>query len=361
MTNKVIQYKSAHDDYAKWYSGNSNLVYRFRPNICGMYYVTGKDAYLCDKNNHYTPFSTIVGNAWWNTSANRNNKLFISPDCKIPRDLVRNSGYKVVMNKDNADYVVVPTPKDTQCSSYSFNVAFTLKDNEDAYFIRVNRHDGIETFTDEEIEIILERIKQEVADYGYEVDEFFYNNDLSKFKVYFVPKCEEYRDIFERKYKYQYALDTNVELVGATNMSIETLEIWSHMDSEQVLQKSVMNSDWQKYPCTLAVFLREERNAYCYRPTGQWAWLLNQIHYNIFENDIEYADVITTPEDWNMLQKWVMHKLDVSDSGGYVRWKDYDNLPWSYKKVITQRMYVKPVNITEEANFNNLISRAKDI
>lgn len=360
MIKRVIQYKDVHDSYATWYAGNSNLVYRFYPDQCGLYCVKGKDAYLDSKNSYYDPPTVICNNARFGTQAGLNQKLFVSSSSKIPRDLIRNSGYKIVMDKYKADYVVVPKTDKISCSQYSFNIAFKLTDG-DAYFVRVHRNDGVTTYYDSERDIIIDTIKNEVKNVGKEIEDIFYDSDLASFKVYFMPKCEEYREIYLDPKKYDYVLDDTVELQGATDISIETLEIWRRMDSEQVFQKSVLNSNWKQYPCTLAVFLTSEKDDFCYKPTGQWAWLLSQIHYSAFEHDITCAEMVTSPEDWNMLQKWIMHRLDVSDNGGYVRFEDFDKCPYDYKKLLSSRMYVRPVFVQDEATFKNLLAKAKDI
>ncbi len=364
---KVVHYKRAKCCVCKYDCMNLSLVFGMS-SLYDMMYTAGKDAYIAPGESYWqNPYRMIMSNAYYdvNASGAQNIKLFISSSSKLPRDLVRNTGYKIVRDIDKADYVVIPSVDHEESASYTENIGFLL-DNDELCFITINRTDNMDRFDDDDIQSILDTIKMRANAAGLEVKEFYYSPSLAPFNIQFIKKCEEYELIFNavaagESVKKLFVLDSRVGLVGSNNVSIETLEVWKHMNERSILEKSVINSDWQKYPCTVAVFLAQEKRSYCIGSIGQWRWLLNQIDYFEFENSNTIRKTVT-PDDWNMLQKWIMHSLGLTEKGGFIRIGNdrNDSVPYRYASLIMSRICVAPMNISNEESFKNLQARAKN-
>ena len=367
-------YRVAHYDFAKASSFHydcmhSRLVFSMS-SFYDMMYTKGKSAYIVPDGSYYkNPYRMIFMNATASVRANLpvERKLYISSGCKLPRDLVRNTGYKIVHDKDKADFVVIPRISNNQNEPYKYELGFVTDDRDKGlYLMNISRTDNLNEFDDSEIEPICDSIRDRLKNDGIEVKEFFYNPRLVPFTVQFLPKCEEYEEIFFdvsvcTRPTRNYVLDSRVEIVGSNGISIETLEIWSHMNDRQLLEKSILNSDWQKYPCTLAVFLNAEKRGSCCGASGQWRWLLNQIDYFAYETGLGngiYGRRNVTPEDWNMLQKWIMYRLGMTEKGGFLNTKSEDNrIPVQYIRLIMSRLCVAPMMISQGETFNNLTAR----
>jgi hypothetical protein len=356
MIPNVIHYVNASAAVYRYDVLHSNFLYygaKFNP----IAYTTGKDLYVSD-NDWNKPHRMIESNSWVHISANNAPKLFISSACKLPRDLVRNSGYQITRDKDKADFIIIPNCNAAKIATYKYNLAFKRDGSDDINLIVINRTDGGNKFSEDDVNIILNNVKDNEGDV-----EFFYRNNLEPFYCSFLPKCDEYVEIYENilsnKSTLKYVRDNMMQLTGSNTISIETLEVWSRIGDRQVLEKSVINSDWSKYPCTMAVFLAAEQSIYCNYASGQWKWLLNQIEYSKFDTYRSLDDRVITPEDWNMLQKWIMYKLGLPENGGYLN-LNISNIDPNYRPFIRTRVCCMPYKISEEMTFDNIAAAAQN-
>ena len=364
---KVVHYDKALSTYCTYDCMRASL--NFSPStLCQMSYTTGKDAYISpDEGYWHIPSRMLMANAYNRVTTNSlRSSLFISSSCKLPRDLVRNSGYKIVRDKDKADYVVIPAIKSPRTSQYEFNIGFIV--NGTLALISISRTDGHEKFDDSDIESIKEVIEKRYEKNGYKVDEFIHNDNLVPFSVQFLQKCEEYEELFytvaaNSRPAISYVLDTSVQLVGSNTISVETLEIWSRMNERDILEKSIINSDWQKYPCTMAVFMKTEKPGWTVNPGQQFRWLLKQIDYDEFQESNTFSNKIVTPEDWNMLQKWIMYRFGLSENGGFIpidKSNHMLSMDFRYHNLVMSRLCIAPMMISEPESFKNLQARSRN-
>lgn len=61
--------------------------------------------------------------------------LYVCSESKVPRALLRNSDYKITINRENADYVVVPDQSEEDIASREQNITLVTEDNNG--FIRI--------------------------------------------------------------------------------------------------------------------------------------------------------------------------------------------------------------------------------
>lgn len=364
---KVVHYDKALSTYCTYDCMHARLD--FSPSsLYPIAYTTGKDAYISpDEEYWHMPSRMLMAHAHCSVTINSlKNTLFISSSCKLPRDLVRNSGYKIVRDKDRADYVVIPRIKSQRASQYEFNIGFIVGGT--LALISISRTDGHDKFDDSDIKSIKEAIEKRYEYNGYKVDEFIHNDNLVPFSVQFLQKCEEYEELFYTvatgsRCATSYVLDANVQLVGSNTISVETLEIWRRMNERDILEKSIINSDWQKYPCTMAVFLKVERPGWCVCPGSQFRWLLKQIDYDEYAESNTFKNKTVAPEDWNMLQKWIMYRTGLSENGGFIALDKNNcniNLDYRYHGLIMSRLCIAPMMISEPETFKNLQARSRN-
>lgn len=281
-----------------------------------------------------------------------NEKLYVSSKSKISRDILRNSGYTIVMDPDKANHTIVPKLS-IKVEVYKTRIAVIEGSN--IYFFNVNKS-NYDDLDEQQLQNIIDALK----DYFKDKDIEIIHNDGKKFCVFFIPKIDEYEDMLLNRYpNRKYCIDTKVELKPEVNISVETLEIWSRMGDNKVLEKSILNSDWQKYPVTLCVFLSSLPSWYINR-FGQLSVVLESIDFQMYKDAKTLGDKIVEPEDWNMLQSWIMHKFGVDEKGGFTNTEKLNDISYNFRDLFRSKTAVAPLNIDTPETFKNLLACLKN-
>lgn len=282
--------------------------------------------------------------------------LFLSPKSLLPRDHVRNSGYKITIKMDNPDATVVVPPLKTIPSDRSASILASCKD---ALLLCDLEQDYI---TEDDNDVIDPDIMEKAIGLINDWCQVNYsaNADIiataSKFKEYktisFVPNVPEYKDILLDTYPgKQYTTDDDVPLVPNATVSVETLEIWKRLTNNNILETSILQSDATEYPLTMAMFLEQEHCCCKYGCSDKFKHFLTKIG---FEDHYGRERLVVTPKDWNMLQKWLMHNLNVDENGGYIPTESLGALDRDYQPFVRRRYVVAPMYINAPAVVSDL-------
>lgn len=273
--------------------------------------------------------------------------LYVEPKARIFRDLLRNSGYKITRSPEKADAVIIPEPDPSDFCSHDYKLLAYDYENNRLFMCTVNRSPrASEDVSEEDIALLLKKMR---CLFGEDL-EFFYCSGLKcSFRMTLVPPIESYLDILEDKYPDRiYTSDEYVRFTPTSEINIETLEVWSRITEDDILEKCIAGCDWHKYPYTLHVFLNAEHTYDLRRVTSKSVNMALEFIHSSTERAIE-------PEDWNMLQQWVMHKLGLdSCEKAWIDMDKYQSLDMNYRSVLRTKVAASPVLIDRPDMCNNI-------
>ena len=352
----IVHYHKAYDLYV-YFDSRTQEVFRMTGPVPLGRHTFGRIAVI-QRLNESNPYYTISYAApYYNIPAPMHDQtLFVSSESKIPRDLIRNSGYKITRDINNADYVIIPKP---ECTTGSQANLFFLTQDEDFYQVFIYDKAVNERRTNysfDELEIIKTAIGLKYGNgtfYAYATPQL----------CYFIRNVKEYEDILKRQTSGRcHVLDTNLKLNPSTNISPENLHIMSKMDDEKAVLKLLMSSDFTRYPLTLCNFLFNDLDVdYGYGYGDQANWFMKTIGYDEFyaSGGERYLKMVT-PEDLKMLQDFILYKLNLTGPGLVTEDTFKDDKMNGYRQLIGYRVAIKPYKIDEPVDFQTLNSLIKN-
>lgn len=291
--------------------------------------------------------------------------LYVCSESKVPRALLRNSDYKITINRENADYVVIPEQTPDEIGVRESNITFIVKsgDKMHIYYFLLEFSWGkdINSVNAQMIEQIKTAIQNRIVLEENESAEFYYIGNLVKNKIFFVRKCQELEEILTGeindfglgKNKYQIVLDTKLKIDPTNEISAEMLQIWSKMDDKTMLAKHIINSNWQKYPCTISAFIRDKSLEYW--GGEQMKYVTKSIDYNHYRTyDSFRPNQEIEPEDWNLLQDYLMAKVGLGPEGGFEK----ERMDGIFHSVFYAACF-KPCRISEPTLYQEIEARLK--
>jgi hypothetical protein len=95
--------------------------------------------------------------------------------------------------------------------------------------------------------------------------------------------------------------------------------LWERRTDYNLLTKTICASDWKDYPVTLCYLIAKHQSGLAFFVDDKMKFVLDQIGYSkrkSFKDMI--AGRVIEPKDWNMLQSYLLDKLGVPDSGGFI-------------------------------------------
>lgn len=306
-------------------------------------------ACILSKNNQ-TPTEAVNGHVYLFCPKGNAHRVYLEPKARITRDLMRNSGYNITIDRNTADFIVIPPLESHQVDRWNGNVVVYCPVKQALYILDIRDTDHV--WTDEDREKLSEKLKRYFSPNGEEINIYQKSIDFDRFPIYWVPPTESYLDILEGSTK-PYVLDTDVETDPLYEINIETLELWSHITDMGILEKCIIGCDWQKYPFTLHMFLEGESNtSRLYRQTNRnLKMVLEEIQHGYYLPNTKEVQ----PEDWNMSQMWLMHRLGIDDSkGGFVDEGRVEGLDSYYREFLRKRLLVAPMLISAPMALDNL-------
>lgn len=328
--------------------------------------VSGENAYgpkhtLLGLKN-YTPFLYQSGTA-----------LYLAPECKMSRDVLRNEGYKITYDKAKADYRVLPfLPRKVHMQQYQ--IIFVRKNQ--LFLVTVERQTGdpindphseygSKWATATELETVLSYLENT---YAVSREDMMYRTDkcLGKMNIWFVKVCPdtEYYLTHVSRPNEKFCFDVDVPLNGTTQITPENLVLWSRMNDANLLEKALLNSDWKKYPATVCIFLAKIGNlkdlAAKFSPAGKV--MLEYIHFsrmNTYYNSSLGSQVVQA-RDWNMLQDFLMLYCGIQGSSGFTNNRSLfsdDKLG----KYVRTRLAVGQYKISSPKTYDNIIEAIESL
>ena len=291
---------------------------------------TNKESYFLD------PFQGINDRVRSASAVkDRSYPLFITPECQMSRDIIRNSGYRITIDRDKADYVVIPYKhvyEKYECDG------FARKGND------------IYIFHNKDLALYAEStnttaIRESLGQYGF--TDIVLACELQSHAVYLIPNFPVYKEILDGEFpNTRYIFENKLELVPGIQMSIETLNVWKNVKDDNMRAKLLLNADWQHYPVTIMYFCHKYwYEMIYYAGNAKVASMFQNLDWNS-EDSIEtnlFRRRLIQPEDWNMLTKFVLSELNLPENGGFIK-EDIGDLE---KCILRHTNCVAPYYITE--------------
>lgn len=165
---------------------------------------------------------------------------------------------------------------------------------------------------------------------------------------------DEFFDEETKRRKYNPVLDTRLRIEATTEINPEMLQIWSKENDKNMLCKHIIGSEWQKYPCTIAAFIQEF--SLQYYGGEQMKYVLKSIDFEYYRyNDGFKPNQEIQPEDWNLLQDWIMMQNGLSPDGGFI--VERDN---GINHLTRHAICFKPYRISEPTLYQEIEAKLKN-
>jgi hypothetical protein len=326
----------------------------------------GKVAYLPlnAATDHPKP---LLGQKDWSSSVwpKTGKKLYVCKESHIPRAIIRNSDYKITIDKDNADYIVIPAPKDEEIAKRNCNVAYIVYGYKTClYYFNVcyDWKEDCNQVDQDDVQTVYDAIKDKIHLETGETSEFHQLAllNLASFDIYFVKRCEEVEQVLtgedldeSHKEKFRIIWDTKLRIDSTNEISADMLQIWEKMDTKSLIAKSIIGSNWQQYPCTISVFI--DYMSLGFYGGDQMDYILDSLDYKYYRvNKTFRPNKEIQPDDWNLLQDWLMLKAGVPKEGGFKVQKIEGPLALAHYAEC-----FKPCKITEPTLYQEIEARLK--
>ena len=277
-------------------------------------------------------------------------KLYVSSESKLPRDLLRNSGYSIVRNPLSADKIVIPAI--VKIRRFYCNLCVSGKDDS-IYLINVTfspgNHDNLQgrDIVKEVSDFVTKKIVDNVAyiscnGWGTNIGDNF---------VHFVPYCEEYENlVLDKLAPYNCVYDYSIETSAPMEINPENLTIWSKINEGKIFEKILLQTDYKKYPYTLATLIKENPMITYSLLSPSTRNFLQQAGVQMFYENEWYGNV--TPDDWNMCQDWLMYRLGLDDKGGFINQDKVRDIRCN--RALRKMFYVRPLKIKQTVNLRDI-------
>lgn len=288
--------------------------------------------------------------------------LYICPECSISRDSIRNSGYKIVRDKEKASLVVIPVPEFACKLSYDMAIIHEdANEKQDVYLFNIDVKDFI-SWNNSAIDLLQENLRKFLGfkdDATLKFSYLFSNDKLNQCNMFSTNRCAEYVNLVDqvstslRSETNEYCFENKLTLTPSIEINPELFKVWDHCDDRQVLQDSIVQCDWQKYPITLAFYLANFKATVYYCGSKALENILKEIgFYYLRDNGVVHK--LVQPEDWNMLQKCMLAKLNLPETGGYIKTDSGGST-----RIFSSRVAVKPLYIDKPAYYDDLMQMIK--
>lgn len=290
-------------------------------------------------------------------------KLFVSSTCKTQRDIFRNSGYTIKLKPDDADVIVVPDIVPESYYNRTCNLVGMDANEENLFLITIEKpgyYSGNEITVDD-----IENVKRFLVNLrNYKFDD----SELIDKDVWFIPKCEELKEVILNQKRFSlvpYIQESLVPINASTKFSPETLMYWRSIakQDQELLARTICTSDWRDYPNTLLAFLKTN---------GDTAWnlvgnadfknilrVIGYINWYNLEDNLNEHDF--KPKDYEMLQSYLYYLFGIDqEKGGVVDWRTIDsNNAWALMKFLQRRYVFKPLKLTSKTKAIDIKELAK--
>lgn len=288
--------------------------------------------------------------------------LFVSSEARLSRDALRIAGYKITYNRDNADTVILTDRYLDGSYPYGlsnyYNYQILVKDNAGVvYMFKVDASlidQGPGYIAPEVTEKCIEKIRKYFSDCVEILD---YNNSLNSYYMYFMRDLPEYRDIILNKMDKPCAFEGDVNIDTDVKINVDTLQIWKGC-KPHVVEKQILQSNWQDYPFTLSVFIYYYQRELAGSTNANMKMIIDSINYSGSNPTNSYSGIIT-PKDWDMTQRFMYSLMQVPEEGGWITANNYDNCFFA-RDLCKMRVATKPVKLATPMMLEQIKMTIKD-
>lgn len=290
-----------------------------------------------------------------NTVIASGSKLFVAPECKISRDTLRNSGYKIILDRDKADAIVIPDIDRRKYKCQSCNLV-AMKDD-DLYLIDISKPGwDFPVLNESDMHFVRKYLEDNHRQESDDVQK-------SSLRVWFLPKCEDIEDVLTGNARnVPYIQESFIPVAPSTVISPETLTFWENVDDDNLLMRTICTSDWAKYPVTLLCFLALVRDDNNWQRVANedFRRILDKIgyQYNYYKGWV-FQNRYIFPEDYAMLQSYLYFKLGVGEKGGFVTDDAMKKLPSELQEILQRRIALAPLTLAAPVTCESLKEMAK--
>ncbi len=278
--------------------------------------------------------------------------LYVAPECRISRDIIRKSGYSLTVKPENAEITVIPG-RIVPLTELSFDMLAYNAVTQEAVLVTVSEQLDYSTFQNK-----YEAVRNKLQSLGYSI----YQNDIFKNQSCFVyNQIDSYADIFRNmSFDRKYMLETRLPLHNVHTISYDLLDMWRRMPDDSIFCSSVCNSNWQEYPVTLCtIFYDKDRLCGLGKRSDNFNMVLDAIGWKRNAPLCEMLNGrIVEPKDWNFLQGYIMHNLNLPEEGGMLDKNNYTNFhrTESFAEMYRRRYVCAPFKIDKPMLYNNIIA-----
>ena len=359
IETKIYTYKEVYTGYLKLYAdGSVQRSEREWP-----HHVLGTiNKMACVNVTNDWDLVSMLAQDTENPTISPGSTIYVASECKTGRDTFRNSGYSITRSPDKADAIVVP---DVNAKSFYSVTGLSLvaydPEKDELHLYSVSKPGYlVSQLTDTD----LVSLRKYVRDKGFEPLEV----NREKITVWFIPKCDEIRDILEKRIipNKPYIQESKVPIKASTQISPETLMFWENIDDPNLLTRTICTSDWMDYPVTLYVFLvyfkqaqNSSTNWYGYA-NNDFRRILKSIGYEGYVN-MDWAlnaERMISPKDYEMLQSYLMMHLGLDENGGFISSSAFAKIHKCLRPFLRQRVAVKPMTIPAKMRLEDLYKLA---
>lgn len=271
--------------------------------------------------------------------------LYVASECKTARDTFRNSGYSITRSPEKADAIIVPDVIASNYYTLEYNLVAYHPEKDELYLFYVEKPGYLISQLDIDDIVLLRNF---LTNRGYEPLAV----DRMKIKIWFIPKCDEIRNILEKNIypNKPYIQESLVQIKASTQVSPETLVFWENINDANLLTRTICTSDCLKYPVTLLAFFK-----CCKLGFGTiWNASNNDFKRIMKSCGLEYywdldgalgSERVISPADYDMLQAYLFYKLGFSENGGFINANKFKDIPPIIAKLLRKMVAIKPMKI----------------
>lgn len=281
--------------------------------------------------------------------------LYVYPEVGTSRDIIRKSGYKIVLDPSKADYCVAPAFAGRICD-YRYDILAYDDSDESLYLYTVTN------YMDEiPIQNLFDRAKQDLTDCGLRV--IGDRMQVSR-PCIIVQKSDAFIDILrptDDTRGRKYISELQLPLDYGNEISIQNLLLWKQLaeTNNSIFEKVIVNTDWRDYPVTMCFFLSLDcpMGRIFYSSNSNTKMMLTAIGFDRCRPAVAMCEGrVVEPKDWNMLQDYIMASYDVEPQGGFITDRKACTPESDWLNIVRRRLCIAPLKIDSPVLFDNLIS-----
>lgn len=342
------------------YKTLSSAVARFvEPNDVRIQFYSAKSRYTKNKmvvfssvdGEYISPASLLNRRTMSRIEVQEGATLYVSPDCRLNREIIRKSGYSISMRPESADVTLIPSRPASSTTMYFDVLAYSSAASE-VVLVTVSRENDYDTFQNK-----YEAVRDKLQSLGYSI----YQDRIMQSQCCFIyPQINTYAEIFRNAHPdRKYLFELNLPVHNVNTISYDLLDIWRKMPCDSIFCSSVCNSDWQKYPVTLCtVFYQKDRLCSLTGRSDNFKLVLGSIGW---KTNAPLSGMlcgrIVDPDDWNFLQGYIMHWLNLPEDGGML---DRNSFPFhnaeQFAEMYRRRYICAPFKIDKPMLYDNILA-----